>query len=188
VVAACIIPGSDLVLERVYLGRGRAGFIDVLVRMCARIDLVNEDPVRHTADIHVQAGPLVATDVGGAEVASLIDEIPVLAVAAAFAEGTTRFSGASELRVKETDRVATTLELLGALGIGAEPAPDGLSVRGNGGSLLSGGTVNSYGDHRIAMAGAVAALGAGGAVKVQGWDATATSYPSFEEDMHQCLS
>ena len=76
------------------------------------LELVNEDPVRHTADIHVQAGPLVATDVGGAEVASLIDEIPVLSVAAAFAEGTTRFSGAAELRVKETDRVATTVELL----------------------------------------------------------------------------
>jgi len=188
VVAACITPGSDLVLERVYVGRGRAGFIEVLVRMGARISLENEDPVRHTADIHVQAGPLVATDVGGSEVASLIDEIPVLSVAAAFAQGTTRFSGAAELRVKETDRVATTVELLGALGAGAEPASDGLSVRGNGGSPLSGGTVNSYGDHRIAMAGAVAALGARGAVKVQGWDATATSYPSFEEDMHQCLN
>jgi 3-phosphoshikimate 1-carboxyvinyltransferase len=188
VVAACITPGSDLVLERVYVGRGRAGFIDVLVRMGARISLVNEDPVGHTADIHVEAGPLVATDVVGSEVASLIDEIPVLAVAAAFAEGTTRFSDAAELRVKETDRVVTTVELLGALGIGAEPAPDGLSVRGNGGNLFGGGTVNSYGDHRIAMAGAVAALGARATVRVQGWDATATSYPSFEEDMHQCLS
>jgi len=187
-VGACITPGSDLILERVYVGKGRAGFIDVLGRMGARIELVNEDPVRHTADIHVQAGPLVATDVGGAEVASLIDEIPVLSVAAAFAEGTTSFSDAAELRVKETDRVATTVELLGALGVVAEPAPDGLTVAGNGGSLLSGGTVNSYGDHRIAMAGAVAALGARGAVRVQGWEATATSYPSFEEDMHQCLS
>lgn len=187
-VAACITPGSDLVLEQVYVGRGRAGFVEVLLRMGARIELVNQDPVRHTADIHVQAGPLVATDVGGAAVASLIDEIPVLAVAAAFADGTTSFSGASELRVKETDRVATTVELLGALGVQAEPAPDGLVVTGNAGSLLSGGTVNSYGDHRIAMAGAVAALGARGAVRVQGWDATATSYPSFEEDMQQCLS
>jgi 3-phosphoshikimate 1-carboxyvinyltransferase len=188
VVAACITPGSDLVLERVYVGRGRAGFIDVLLRMGARIELVNEDPVSHTADVYVRAGALVATDVGGAEVASLIDEIPVLSVAAALAEGTTRFSGAAELRVKETDRVATTVELLGALGARAEPAPDGLIVTGNGGELLGGGTVNSYGDHRIAMAGAVAALAARGAVRVQGWDATATSYPSFEEDMNKCLS
>ncbi len=186
-VAACITPGSDLVLENVYVGRGRAGFIDVLRRMGARLELVGEDPVRRTADIHVQAGPLVATDVGGPEVASLIDEVPVLAVAAAFAEGTTTFSGAAELRVKETDRVATTVELLTALGVRAEPAPDGLVVTGNRGAPLRAATVGSHGDHRIAMAGAVAALGADGAVTVRGWDATATSYPSFEEDMTQCL-
>ena len=187
VVAACITPGSDLVLENVYVGRGRAGFIDVLRRMGARIELVDEDTLRHTADIHVQAGPLVATDVRGPEVASLIDEVPVLAVAAAFAEGTTTFSDASELRVKETDRVATTVELLTTLGATAEPAPDGLVVVGNGGAPLRPATVGSYGDHRIAMAGAVAALGATGTVRVQGWDATATSYPSFEEDMNLCL-
>ena len=186
-VAACITPGSDLVLENVYVGRGRAGFIDVLLRMGARLELVDEDPLRHTADIHVQGGPLVATDVRGPQVASLIDEVPVLAVAAAFAEGTTRFSDAAELRVKETDRVATTVELLTALGARAEPAPDGLVVIGNAGAPLRAGTVDSHGDHRIAMAGAVAALGATGAVKVRGWDATATSYPSFEEDMNLCL-
>jgi 3-phosphoshikimate 1-carboxyvinyltransferase len=186
-VAACITPGSDLLLENVYVGRGRAGFIDVLRRMGARLELVDEDPVHHTAAIHVEGGPLVATDVGGPEVASLIDEVPVLAVAAAFAEGTTRFSDAAELRVTETDRVATTVELLTALGARAEPAPDGLTVVGNGGAPLQAATVDSHGDHRIAMAGAVAALGAGGAVRVKGWDATATSYPSFEEDMNLCL-
>jgi 3-phosphoshikimate 1-carboxyvinyltransferase len=186
-VAACITPGSDLLLENVYIGRGRAGFIDVLRRMGARLELFHEDPVRHTADIRVQGGPLVATDVGGPEVASLIDEVPVLAVAAAFAVGTTRFSDATELRVKETDRVATTVELLTTLGARAEPAPDGLVVTGNAGAPLRAGTVDSHGDHRIAMAGAVAALGADGAVTVQGWEATATSYPSFEEDMNLCL-
>jgi 3-phosphoshikimate 1-carboxyvinyltransferase len=186
-VAACITPGSDLVLENVYVGRGRAGFIDVLLRMGARLELQAEDPVHHTADIHVEFGPLVATDVGGPEVASLIDEVPVLAVAAALAEGTTSFSGAAELRVKETDRVATTVELLTALGARAEPAPDGLVVIGGGGAPLRAATVDSHGDHRIAMAGAVAALGADGPVRVQGWDATATSYPSFEEDMNRCL-
>jgi 3-phosphoshikimate 1-carboxyvinyltransferase len=186
-VAACITPGSDLLLENVYIGRGRAGFIDVLARMGARLELLDEDPVHHTANIHVQAGPLVATDVGGSEVASLIDEVPVLAVAAAFAEGITTVSDASELRVKETDRVATTVELLTALGARAEPAPDGLVVIGNGGAPLRAATVDSHGDHRIAMAGAVAALGAIGPVRVNGWDATATSYPSFEEDMNLCL-
>jgi len=186
-VAACITPGSDLVLEDVYLGRGRGGFVDVLLRMGARLELVNQDPVRHTADIHVCAGPLVATGVGGQEVASLIDEIPVLCVAAAFAEGTTTFSDAAELRVKETDRVATTVELLQSLGARAEPAPDGVIVTGNNGAPLSSGPVESYGDHRIAMAAAVAALGARGPVTVNGWDATATSYPGFEEDLHTCL-
>jgi 3-phosphoshikimate 1-carboxyvinyltransferase len=186
-VAACTVPGSDVVLEDVYVGRGRAGFLDVLVRMGARVELLNEDPVRHTADVHVQAGPLVATNVGGAEVPSLIDEIPVLCVAAALAEGTTTFADAAELRVKETDRVATTVALLAALGAEAEPLSDGIVVTGRAGAPLKGGTVDSYGDHRIAMAAAVAALGAGGPVSVKGWDATATSYPSFEEDMLRCL-
>jgi 3-phosphoshikimate 1-carboxyvinyltransferase len=187
-VAACTTPGSDLVLADVYVGQGRAGFVDVLLRMGARLELLNEDPVRHTADIHVEAGPLMATHVSGAEVPSLIDEIPVLCVAAAFAEGTTTFAGAAELRLKETDRVATTVALLGALGAQAEPLPDGIVVIGRAGAPLSGGTVDSCGDHRIAMAAAVAALGASGPVTVNGWDATATSYPSFEEDMLRCLS
>jgi 3-phosphoshikimate 1-carboxyvinyltransferase len=175
------------VLEDVYLGRGRGGFVDVLARMGARIELVDEDPVRHTANIHIVAGPLVSTTVGGEEVASLIDEIPVLCVAAAFAEGTTTFSDATELRVKETDRVATTVELLQALGGRAEPTADGIVVTGGGGAPLSPGPVESYGDHRIAMAAAVAALGASGLVTVNGWDATATSYPGFEEDLRSCL-
>lgn len=186
-VAACVTPGSDLVLEDVYIGRGRAGFIDVLHRMGADIELDNEDPVRSTANLHVRAGPLIATDVGGAEVPSLIDEIPALAVAAAFAEGTTQFCDAAELKVKETDRVATTVELLRGLGVQAEATADGLVVSGAGGRPLGQGRVESYGDHRIAMAGAVAALGATGPVTVGGWDATATSYPGFEEDLRRCL-
>jgi 3-phosphoshikimate 1-carboxyvinyltransferase len=186
-VAACITPGSDLLLEDVYVGRGRAGFVDVLLRMGARLELLNQDPVRHTADIHVAHGLLVATQVGGDEVPSLIDEIPVLAVAAAFADGVTTFADAAELRVKETDRVITTVEMLSALGVSAEPATDGLSVVGTGGSALHAGTINSYSDHRIAMAGAVAALGARGPVTVYGWDATNTSYPGFADDLHACL-
>jgi len=188
VVAACITPGSDILLEDVYVGPGRAGFVDVLLRMGAKLELLNRDPVRRTADIRARAGPLAATTIGGPEVASLIDEIPVLAVAAAYATGTTTFSDASELRVKETDRVVTTVELLCALGVGAEPAPDGLVVTGNQGAPVTGATVESHGDHRIAMAAAVAALGASSPVTVNGWDATTTSYPGFEEDLRTCLS
>ena len=188
VVAACITPGSDLVLEDVYVGRGRAGFVDVLTRMGANIELLDQDKTASTASIHVRAGPLVATTVAGAEVASLIDEIPVLAVAAAFAAGATTISGAAELRVKESDRVLTTVELLRAVGAQAEPAPDGLVVVGKQGGPVRGATVESYGDHRIAMAAAVAGLGASSPVTVNGWDSTATSYPGFEEDLRTCLS
>jgi len=187
VVAACITPGSDLVLEDVYVGAERAGFIDVLRRMGADIELSGQDPARRTADIRARYGPLRATEVGGAEIPSLIDEIPVLAVAAAFAEGTTRFRDAAELKVKETDRVATTVELLLNLGGQAEAEPDGLSVAGGAGRPLRAGRVESHGDHRIAMAAAVAALGASGPVTVSGWEATATSYPGFEEDLRRCL-
>ncbi|HYA44909.1 MAG TPA: 3-phosphoshikimate 1-carboxyvinyltransferase [Acidimicrobiales bacterium] len=186
-VAACIVPGSDLVLEGVYVGRARAGFVGTLQRMGARIEVVLEDPSRHTADIHVQAGPLVATTVDRADVPSLIDEIPILAVAAAQAEGATRFTGAAELRVKETDRLATTAEMLSALGVRVEPLADGFVVEGNGGAPLNGGSVSSQGDHRIAMAAAVGALAAEGPVRIAGWDATATSYPAFEEDLQRCL-
>jgi 3-phosphoshikimate 1-carboxyvinyltransferase len=186
-VAACTVPGSDLLLEDVYVGRGRAGFIDVLLRMGARLELLDRDDTRHTADVHVMYGPLVSADVSGPEVPSLIDEIPVLAVAAALAQGTTRFSDASELRVKETDRIATTVEMLRALGARAEAADDGLLVNGGGGAPLAAGPVSSHGDHRIAMAAAVGALSAKGPVRIAGWDASATSYPYFEEDLRQWL-
>jgi 3-phosphoshikimate 1-carboxyvinyltransferase len=187
-VAATIVPDSDLVLPQVYVGPGRAGFIDVLRRMGADIALVDEDPQTRTADLRIRSAPLVATAVGGDEVPSLIDEIPVLAVAAAYAEGTTTFADAAELRVKETDRIATTVAALVAIGVGAEGHPDGLSVHGGAGRRPRGGPVEAGGDHRIAMAFAVAALSAAGPVTIRGWDAVATSYPGFEEDLRRCVS
>lgn len=187
VVAACITPGSDLLLQNVYVGQSRAGFVDVLLRMGARIELLDQDRERRTATVRAQYGPLSATDVGGQEVPSLIDEVPVLAVAAAMAEGTTRFSDAAELRVKETDRIATTVAMLQALGARAEPAPDGLIVQGMSGAPFARATVRSLGDHRIAMAAAIASLVASGPVTVEGWSATHTSYPGFADDMSRCL-
>jgi 3-phosphoshikimate 1-carboxyvinyltransferase len=187
-VAASIVAGSDLILEGVYVGPGRAGFVDVLRRMGADITVVDEEPRTRTADLRVRAAPLVATDVGGDEVPSLIDEIPVLAVAAAYAAGTTTFADAAELRVKETDRVATTVAALTAVGVDAEARPDGLVVGGRAGRRPVGGAIDSGGDHRIAMALAVAALGAGGPVTISGWEAVATSYPGFEEDIRRCVS
>ena len=181
VVAACITPGSDLVVEGVYVGQARSGFLDVLARMGAAVDVRPTGQGR--ADIHARSGPLRATEVSGAEVPGLIDEIPALAVAAAAAAGTTTFRDAGELRVKESDRVATLTEELSGLGCRVEALPDGLVVRGA--AELRGGDVSSHGDHRIAMALAVAGMAGAAAepVRVHGWEAVGTSYPGFDEDM-----
>ena len=188
VVAACITPGSDLVLEDVYVGPQRATFLDVLTRMGARLEISELDTVTNSATIRARYAPLKGTDVGGAEIPGLIDEIPVLAVAAACAEGSTVFADAEELKVKESDRIATTVSALHALGADAEGRRDGLAVNGRSGRRLSGGEVRSEGDHRVAMAAAVAALAASGPVHIAGWEAVATSYPGFEEDLAACRS
>jgi 3-phosphoshikimate 1-carboxyvinyltransferase len=188
VVAACIAPGSDLTVERVYIGPARAGFLDVLVRMGADIVVEHHDEASNTADLHARFGPLRATKVGGSEVPGLIDEIPVLAVAAAMAEGTTVFADAGELAVKESNRIATLTSGLGALGGRIEPAVDGVIVHGGAGRPLQGGTADAHGDHRIGMAMAVAGLAAAGPTVVAGWEAVATSYPTFEEDLRRCVS
>ena len=132
-VAACITPGSELTVDHVYVGPGRAGFLDVLRRMGAAVEVVDEHPETLTASVIAAYGPLQATDVGGAEVPSLIDEIPALAVAAAHADGTTTFADAAELRVKESDRVASMVAALTAVGVAAEARPDGLVVHGRRG-------------------------------------------------------
>ncbi len=184
VVAACIVPGSELVIDDVYLGPARAGFLDVLVAMGADVERVGERSLRarYSPDLH-------GTDVEGHQIPGLIDEIPVLAVAAAVAEGTTTFRGAGELRVKESDRLATVTSELSALGGKVEPTDDGLTVTGTGtgGGGLHGGHVRSHGDHRVAMAMAVAAMAAAGDTVVDGWDAVATSYPGFEDDLRRCV-
>jgi len=188
VVAACITPGSELVVEHVYVGPGRAGFLEVLRRMGAAIELVGRDDAAGTVDIAVTSSPLTATTVAGAEVSSLIDEIPVLAVAAAFAEGTTTFADAAELAIKESDRIATTTGGLRTLGVEADPRPDGLVVSGRAGAVPGGGAVDADGDHRIAMAMAVAGLACAGPVRIGGWEAVATSYPGFREELRRCVS
>ncbi|MGI8776933.1 MAG: 3-phosphoshikimate 1-carboxyvinyltransferase [Acidimicrobiales bacterium] len=171
VVAACVTPGSDVTVDHVYLGPGRAGFLDVLERMGADIERVGDDEVR------ARYGPLRGTEVGGVEVPGLIDEIPVLAVAAAVADGPTLFGGAAELRVKESDRIATVSEGLRAFGAEVETKADGFIV--TGGSTLVGARADGQGDHRVAMAMAVAAMAVDGESLIEGWDAVATSYPTF---------
>ncbi len=175
VVAACVTPGSDVVVDHVYLGAGRAGFLDVLRRMGASVEQVGDDEVR------ARYGPLHGTEVGGGEVPGLIDEIPVLAVAAAVAEGPTLFGGAAELRVKESDRIATVAEGLRAFGADVETRADGFIVGGS--TPLVAGRADAEGDHRVAMAMAVAAMAAPGESVVEGWESVATSYPTFEADL-----
>lgn len=182
VVAASVVPGSDLVIEGLYLGSARTGFLDVLARMGADLE-IDRDPATGTGTVRVRPAPLRATTVTGAEIVGL-DEVPALAVAAAVAEGTTRFLDVGELRVKESDRLATVSGSLKALGGTATVDGDALVVEGG---TLRGGVVDAHGDHRIAMASAVAGLASTGApVTIEGWQAVATSYPGFEQDLEAC--
>lgn len=193
VVAACVVPGSELVLDDLQLGPARAGFLDVLARMGADVQVrpssaqgaaTGADRVTLTA--RWSERPLRGTDVAEAEMAGLIDEVPALAVAAAVAEGPTVFRGAAELRVKETDRVAALESELAAMGAKVRAQGDALVVEG--GARLHGAPVRSGGDHRMAMALAVAALAAEGTTEIDGWEAVAVSYPGFEEDLRSCSS
>jgi 3-phosphoshikimate 1-carboxyvinyltransferase len=176
--AAAAVPGSDLTVEGLYLGPSRAGFLDVLARMGAELEIDES-----TGRVRVMGSALHGTDVAPAEIPGLVDEIPALAVAAALADGETRVRGAGELRVKESDRLATIASELGRLGAAVEVFADELVVRGGGPGSLRGATVVSHGDHRIAMATAVAGLAAIGETIVEGADAIATSYPGFEGDL-----
>ncbi len=179
VVAATIVPGSEITIKGVYHGPGRSDFITVLRRMGADIEV---DAA--SGDIHVVSAALRGTVVTAEEFAGLQDEIPVLGVAAALAEGSTTFEGAAELRVKESDRVVTTVAALHEFGVRSEPTEDGLVVHG-GSHLSGGGVVRSRHDHRIAMAGAVAAMAATTQTQIADWDAVDTSYPGFAADLEE---
>jgi 3-phosphoshikimate 1-carboxyvinyltransferase len=182
VVAASIAPGSELVIEGVALNPSRIAFVDVLLRMGAAIEIVDtgEQLGEPVGELRVTSAPLHGTTVEGAEIPGVIDEIPVLAVAAACAEGITEFREAAELRVKESDRIATVTEMLTRLGVGVESGADHLVVRGG---RLQPGEIDSHGDHRIAMAGAIAATAIAGETRVRGWRSVATSYPEFTTDL-----
>jgi 3-phosphoshikimate 1-carboxyvinyltransferase len=187
-VAGAIVPESAVDIEDVYSGPARLGFVSVLQRMAADITLVGSDGGSggpHTATIRVHATnhPLKATDIPASEIPSL-DEVPVLAVAAAVAQGTTVFSDVGELRVKEVDRLVAVVDMVEAFGASARIEGDTLSITGIGGPLR-GARFDSQGDHRMAMAGAVAAMAAapGQRSLITGFDATATSYPGFADDL-----
>jgi len=181
-VAATIVPGSSICLEGVGLNPTRTGTLDVLRRMGADIGQVESgqasgEPI---GTLRVLSAPLHGTEIGGAEIPRLIDELPVLAVAAALAAGETRIRDAAELRVKESDRISATVAFLRAMGCEVDETEDGMVIEGLGeGASLAPARVDASGDHRIAMAAAVAGLRGRGETVVDGADAIATSFPEF---------
>jgi 3-phosphoshikimate 1-carboxyvinyltransferase len=187
VIAALLVDGSEVTLEEVNVNPTRTGLLTILERMGAEVAVDEERVVsgEPIATLRVRPVPLQATEVGGAEIPLAIDELPLVALAACFAEGTTTIRDAEELRRKESDRVETVTASLRALGGKVEPTADGMVIEGTGG--LRGGTIDSRGDHRIAMLGAVAGLASREGVEVRGMDAAAVSYPGFEADLASLL-
>lgn len=181
-VGATIAPGSDLTIKHVGINPTRTGIIEILRLMGADITLSNESTVggEPVADIHIKAAPLKGIHVPEALVPLAIDEFPVLFVAAACAAGETVVSGAEELRVKESDRIQVMADGLKALGVDAQPTPDGMVIQGCGpGGMIGGGDVHSHDDHRIAMAFAMASLRANGDIVIEDCDNVNTSFPDF---------
>lgn len=184
-VAASITPNSDITLEHVGVNRTRTGVIDILLKMGADIQLQNERTVggEKVADIRVRSSQLNGIDVPENLVALAIDEFPVIFIAAAYAKGKTRVTGAEELRVKESDRIQAMADGLQRLGVDAQATIDGMII--NGGPVY-GGEVESVDDHRIAMAFAVAGLQAEGVIKINNCENVATSFPNFVALASQC--
>jgi 3-phosphoshikimate 1-carboxyvinyltransferase len=188
VAAALLVGGSRITVRDVAANWTRTGFLRIALRMGGRIEgdlepprpgeLVAGEPV---CDLGVAHGPLTATTVEPGEVPLAIDELPLVALLGCFAEGETVVRGAQELRLKESDRIATVVDGLRRLGADIEATQDGFAVRGTGG--LRGGTLAAHGDHRLAMLGAVAGLASRDGVEVEGMEAAAVSYPGFEADL-----
>jgi 3-phosphoshikimate 1-carboxyvinyltransferase len=181
-VAAAIVPGSQLTIHGVGLNPRRIGLLDVLERMGARVTVFNRrraglEPV---GDVEVQAAPLVATEVAPAEVPLLVDELPLFALAATHARGTSRVRGAGELRVKESDRIEGLTSALRAVGARVTEREDGFEVTGVP-ARLRGGRIDARGDHRLAMLGAIAGAASREGVEVGGADSVAISFPGFFE-------
>ncbi len=184
-IAAAMTPGSDMLLPGVGVNPRRSGVIDVLNAMGAKIELRNRREVsgEPVADIVVSGAPLHGTRIDGDLIVTALDELPALAVAAAIADGVTEIHDAEELRVKESDRIATTRAMLTAMGIKVDDWSDGMRIVGG---QLRGATVDSHGDHRLAMSAAVAALASepeSGPTTILGASAVDISYPTFWRDL-----
>jgi 3-phosphoshikimate 1-carboxyvinyltransferase len=181
IAAATIVPGSEITIEGVGLNPRRTGFLAVLRRMGADIEALRRDDsgAEPVGDLRVRAAPLSGTVVEGAEVVDMIDEFPALAAAAAFADGTTVVRNAAELRHKESDRISVLAAELRKLGVAVDESADGFAVRGP--AALRPAAADSHGDHRLAMALAVAGMAAQEGVQIEGAECIAESFPDFAE-------
>jgi 3-phosphoshikimate 1-carboxyvinyltransferase len=191
IAAGCLVPDSRLVVEGVSLNWTRSGFVRIAERMGGVVvgdleepgTLAEDEPI---GDLDVAQAPLEGVEVEPDEVPLAIDELPLVALMGVFAEGETVVRGAGELRVKESDRIEGVVEGLGGLGADIEAADDGFVVRGTG--SLRGGKIDSRGDHRLAMLGAVAGLASEEGVEVENFQAASISYPGFEKDLEGLLA
>jgi 3-phosphoshikimate 1-carboxyvinyltransferase len=191
VAASTLVHGSRVVVGGLGLNWTRTGFLRIAERMGAVILGDLEEPgtdadAEPVGELDVASAPLEGTAVEPEEVPLAIDELTLVALLGAFADGETVVRGAGELRHKESNRIATVVEGLRGLGADIEETPDGFAVRGEG-APLPGGTIDSRGDHRMAMLGAVAGLASTDGVEVVGMDAAAVSYPGFERDLRALL-
>jgi len=192
IAAAVLVGGSRIVVRGTTMNWTRTGFVRIVQRMGGIVigDLEAEPvddvpPVEPVGDLDVAAGPLVGTVVEPGEVPLAIDELPLVALLGCFAEGETVVRGAQELRLKESDRIATVVEGLRGLGAEIEATEDGFAVTGTGG--LRGGSIRAHGDHRLAMLGAVAGMASREGVEVVGMEAAAVSYPRFMDDVERLI-
>ena len=186
IAAGVLVPGARLILEGVGVNWTRAGFLRILERMGAIVVGELEEPgafapAEPVCDLDVGHGPIEATTVDADEVPLAIDELPLVALMGCFAEGETVVRGAAELRVKESDRIATVVNGLRGLGADIDALDDGFAVRGRG--TLRGGRLDAHGDHRLALLGAVAGLASQEGVEVVGMEAAEVSYPGFAHDI-----
>lgn len=184
IAAGLLVPNSELLIRNVGMNPTRAGFLKVCKDMGADITYLNENVIggEPTANLLVRTSTLHGTTIEGSIIPTLIDEIPMIAVMAAFAEGTTIIRDAAELKVKETDRIKTTCEGLRAMDVSVTPTPDGMII--HGGNPVHGGEINSYLDHRIAMAFAIAGLAADGTTTIKDSHCVNVSYPAFFETLN----
>ena len=185
-VAGLIVPNSRVVLKNVGINETRTGIIDVIRAMSGKLEITDIDPIAKSATLTVETSDLKGTEIGGALIPRLIDELPIIALLATQAQGQTVIKDAEELKVKETDRIQVVADALNSMGAAITPTADGMIIEGK--STLHGARVNTFGDHRIGMMTAIAALlVADGEVELDRAEAINTSYPSLFDDLETLI-